>query len=313
MITRRQMIKASSAAFIGGILPLKACAAWPKEKNKERIWPFRIAINTSTISGYKLPVEQQIELCVKAGYEGIELWVRDVQAFIDKGGKVEDLASQIKGSGMQLDNMIGFAPWMTGEEGMEEMKKEMELSARLGSKCIAATCFGLDSYSQNEMPVYSEKYRELIEFGEELNIIPLIELWGHRALSRLTDVTTIALGAHHRKASLLLDFYHLYRGGNSFESLALLNGKNLPVFHINDYPGNIPYQNLKDADRVLPGDGVCPYQEILPILYENGFRGALSLELFNASYWEKYSAEELLRIGYEKVAEVVQYVTENME
>jgi 2-keto-myo-inositol isomerase len=89
MITRRQMIKASSAAFIGGILPLKACAAWPKEKNKERIWPFRIAINTSTISGYKLPVEQQIELCVKAGYEGIELWVRDVQAFIDKGGKVE--------------------------------------------------------------------------------------------------------------------------------------------------------------------------------------------------------------------------------
>lgn len=331
MVTRRQMIKISGATFLGGLIPgkifaressynenvgeidvsEKACgkaSGVASEKNAEKSgvkFPFRIAINTSTISAYKLPVEKQIELCAEAGYKGIELWVRDVQVFLEKGGRIETLAAQIRDSGMQLENMIGFAPWMTGEKGMADMKKEMAQFARLGSPYIAATCIGVDSLDRNQFPAYSKQLRELIDYGEQEGILPLLELWGHHALNQLTDIAAIALGARHEKAAMLLDFYHLYRGGNAFESLALLNGEKLPVFHINDYPGDIPYQNLKDADRVFPGDGICPFKEVLPILYKNGFRGALSLELFNVRYWEKYTAKELLQIGYEKVTGVI--------
>lgn len=317
------MIKISGTAFLGGLFPGMIFAHNPDNraktgdaktfekgsaidsKKKGATYPFRIAINTSTISGYKLPVEKQIELCAEAGYGGIELWVKDVQAFLDKGGRLETLAAQIRDSGMQLENMIGFAPWMTGEKGMTDMKKEMAQFARLGSPYIAATCVGVDSLDRNQFPTYSNQFRELIEYGEKEGILPLLELWGHHPLNQLTDIATIALGARHEKAAMLLDFYHLYRGGNSFESLSLLNGKKLPVFHINDYPGDIPYQNLKDADRVFPGDGICPFKEVLPILYENGFRGALSLELFNVDYWKKYTVKELLKIGHEKVTDVI--------
>jgi sugar phosphate isomerase/epimerase len=327
------MIKISGATFLGGLFPERILAHEPDRSEKageaktsgktaggkapeetrksvpgkkRSEYPFRIAINTATVSGYKLPVEKQIELCAEAGYEGIELWVGDVRNFLAGGGRLETLAAQIRDSGLQLENMIGFAPWMTGEKGMAEMKEEMELMSRLGSKYIAATCVGVETPERDQFPVYSAQLRELIVYGEQVGILPLLELWGHHALNQLTDITAIALGARHEKAAILLDFYHLYRGGNSFESLALLNGKKLPVFHINDYPGHIPFQKLKDADRVFPGDGICPFQEVLPVLYKNEFRGALSLELFNPGYWEKYTAKELLKVGYEKITGVME-------
>ena len=299
---RRQMIKVGSAAILGGALPFQGCSFsisnGKERRKKEKI---RIAINMSTISGYKLPIEQQIEFCAEAGYDGIELWIRDVQDYVKHGGNIDVLANRIKDSGLRIENMIGFAAWMTGCKGMDEMKREMELSSRLGSPYIAATCFGLTSLDQFQKSVYAENYRKLLDFGEEMGTIPLLELWGHRVLSKLTDIIDIALGACHKKAGLLLDFYHLYRGGNSFNNLALLSGKAMPVFHINDYPGNILREDLKDSDRVLPGDGICPFQEILPILFNIGFSGTFSLELFNPEYWRKYTIQELLKRGKESI------------
>jgi sugar phosphate isomerase/epimerase len=87
--------------------------------------------------------------------------------------------------------------------------------------------------------------------------------------------------------------------------LALLNGASLPVFHINDYPGDIPAETVRDSDRVYPGDGVCPFDEIIPLLYQAGFRGALSLELFNASYWRDSTPGQVLDTGYKKTTEVI--------
>ena len=102
-----------------------------------------------------------------------------------------------------------------------------------------------------------------------------------------------------------MDFYHLYRGDNSFESLYLINGAELPIFHINDYPAIPVRTKLSDSDRVYPGDGICPFDKALPLLYETGFRGALSLELFNPNYWTGQSVKRALEIGYDKVLTVI--------
>jgi hypothetical protein len=61
--------------------------------------PFRISLNTSTISGYNLSVEQQIEYCAKAGFGGIELWTRDICAFLKKGGSYQ-LIKRISGGNL---------------------------------------------------------------------------------------------------------------------------------------------------------------------------------------------------------------------
>jgi len=312
IISRREMLKIAGFSILGSSLISRIDAAslhvGSENFSKMGKLPFRISLNTSTISGYKLPIEEQIELCKDAGFDGIELWFRDVDDYIQRGGTQARLAAIIKDSGLYLENMIGFAPWLGDDKGMAQMKKEMELAAALGSKCIAATALGLDTnkvIDRNLFEVYSGKYRELLVFGERIGVTPLLELWGGGVLNQLTDALHIAVGAKHANASLLLDFYHLFRGGNAFESLSLVNGLSLPLFHINDYPADPVREQLRDEDRVFPGDGICPFNKVIPMLYKNGFRGGFSLELFNKHYWTEMKVKDLLKRGYESIVKTV--------
>lgn len=308
------MIRRSGLAVLGGslagIFPAQtgdyAKATVPATKES----PFRISLNTSTIQGYNLPIEKQVDMCAEAGFKGIELWVRDVEAYVRQGGSPESLARQMQSAGLTLENMIGFSTWIAGDankqaEGLRVMRRDMELTSRLGGKFIAAPVQGIQSIDRNKLPEYSVRFRQILDMGDQVGVTPVLELWGSGALNQLSDAIAIALGAGHPKATVLLDFYHLYRGGNSFESLRLLNGAMLPVFHINDYPSQPERAALKDSDRVFPGDGICPFKEVLPVLYQSGFRGSLSVELFNKGYWETMDAKTMLRKSYEKTASVI--------
>ena len=302
-ISRRTMLIGSGLALLGAGLASAASPIRPASPKSN--FPFRISLNTSTISGYNLPVEQQIEFCAEAGFDGIELWTKDIDAYIKKGGTYGQLADRLRSSSLILENIIGFSPWIMGGEGMEQMLKEMDMAAALGSRCIAATALGIDKIDRNQFETYSRNYRRILEHGDSVRVRPLLEVWGAGALNQLSDATCIALGTGHPKATLLLDFYHLYRGNNSFDSLNLINGAELPVFHINDYPSMPPRTQLTDADRVYPGDGICPFDNLLPLLQKTGFSGALSLELFNPSYWTDTDVRKALQTGYRKVASVI--------
>ena len=59
------------------------------------------------------------------------------------------------------------------------------------------------------------------------------------------------------------------------------------VFHINDYPAKPERKEITDAHRVFPGDGVAPLDVLFRTLTDIGFRGMLSLELFNREYWTR--------------------------
>ncbi len=76
------------------------------------------------------------------------------------------------------------------------------------------------------------------------------------------------------------------------------------VFHLNDYPAEPPRETINDGDRVYPGDGACPLPTVVRDLYDTGFRGALSLELFNRQYWQQ-DVLTVARTGLSKMRQVV--------
>ena len=100
------------------------------------------------------------------------------------------------------------------------------------------------------------------------------------------------------KAAVLLDVYHIYKGGGNYEAMRLLSQQALPVLHLNDFPANPPRETIKDADRVFPGDGIAPLDKILQMVDRNGGT-ILSLELFNRNYWAM-PALEACRTGLMK-------------
>ena len=180
----------STFAGLASCAPKKKEEPSPEASSSKR--PFRVCLNVSTIAGYKLPVQKQIDLCAEAGFEGIELWTRDVDAFVKQGGTYETLRRQLEGSGLLLENMIGFASWFADDpskrkEGLNQMRHDMEMVAGLGGKFIAAPAQGVTQLDRTRLPEYSERYRAILDLGDEMGVTPILELWGAGVLNQLSD------------------------------------------------------------------------------------------------------------------------------
>ncbi|MBN1816759.1 MAG: sugar phosphate isomerase/epimerase [Sedimentisphaerales bacterium] len=305
-ITRRNVL-AGAGALLGAsfvnVSPLRAAAAARKAD------PFRYCLNAALVMGYKLDILKQIELASQAGYDAIEPWVQDVRAFKDGGGSLADLKKRIADAGLTVESAIGFTAWIADNDdertkGVEAMKRDMELMAQIGAKRIAAPPVGATRGAKLDLFVAAERYRAILEIGDKIGIIPQIEVWGHSAnLSRLGESMFVVIESGHPKACLLPDFYHIYRGGSSFEGLRQLSPQAVQVFHMNDYP-DIPRDRIADKDRIFPGDGVAPLPDLVRMLYDNGVRPVWSIELFNRDYWNQYDAPTICQMGLAKMKAV---------
>jgi sugar phosphate isomerase/epimerase len=148
-------------------------------------------------------------------------------------------------------------------------------------------------------------YKEALDLGRKMGVLPLCELWSSSPiLGPLAHGIYVTTATGDPDASLLCDIIHLYRGGTQFESLRQINGAQLHIFHVNDYPQSDNPARLTDAQRVYPGDGIAPLNTIFRALRDNGFRGYLSLELFNQEYYKK-TAEDNAKMGIDKVRAAV--------
>ena len=322
-ISRRNAIttglKVSAAGMLGlGFDSGKEQSLLLNKKSSRSELPFRISLNTSTLMAYKLPVNAQIDLVGKAGFDGIELWMRDIVAYVDKGGSLASLKEKLQSRDLVLENIIAFSKWCSDDaderkEALELMRSEMTMIAELGGNYFAAPVQGIEKIDPNKFAEYSKRYADVLQVGDEIGVVPLIELWGMGALHKVSDCAKIILDSNHPKAAMLLDFYHVHRGGNDWNTISTLNAAQFPVIHMNDYPGSPAAELLTDADRVLPGEGVCPFEDVLPKLHKAGFRGGLSVELFNKGYWESMDAETLLKKSYDTTRQTIKKAMPNFK
>jgi 2-keto-myo-inositol isomerase len=268
--------------------------------------PFRYCLNAALVMGYKLNILQQVELAAAAGYEAIEPWVRDIKQYTEGGGSLSDLKKRIADSGLTVESAISFSAWIVNDpkqraQGVEQTKQDMDLVAQIGGKRIAAPPVGATRGDKLDLFQASERYRAILEAGDSLGVVPQIEVWGHsRNLSRLGESMFVVIESGHPQACLLPDFYHIYKGGSSFEGLKLLSRKAVHVFHMNDYPA-IARDKIADKDRVFPGDGVAPLATLVREMYDNGCIPVFSIELFNREYWARYDASTITRIALQKM------------
>lgn len=257
---------------------------------------FRYCLNTSTIAGQKLTLEQEIEITARAGYSGIEPWIRQIDDYVKPGRPLKDLGRRIEDAGLVVESAIGFFEYLVDDEptrrrGLDEAKRNFELMAAIGGRRIAAPPVGAHQHDPTAPPIplaaMAERYAALLELARHYGVVPMLEMWGFsRTLNRLGEVAYVATEAGHPDACLLLDVYHLYKGGSPVEGLRMLNGQQIPVFHLNDYP-DLPPAQIQDKDRVYPGDGIAPLRRIFSILRQIGFDGAVSVELFNEDYYRQ--------------------------
>jgi len=301
-ISRRDVLALTSGAVVASTVASRAAAADAE--------PFGYSFNTSTIRGQKIPIDEEARIAAKVGYNAIEPWIGELQSYVNKGGNLKDLGKQIADLGLKVESAIGFAKWIVDDDlerkkGLDEAKRDMEMVLAIGGIRIAAPPAGATEKPVVDLQVIADRYRTLAELGAKIGIIPEAEVWGFsRTLSKLGETVLVAMESGHPKACVLPDVYHLFKGGSGFDGLHILQGKAIGIFHVNDYPKDKDRKSIKDADRVYPGDGVAPLADVFRTLRDVGYRGMLSLELFNPEYY-KQDATEVAKTGLEKTRAAV--------
>lgn len=294
-VSRRRFIAGAGAA-IGAIVTNSSTTLASVNNGKtgpESNMQFRFCLNTSTIRGQKLSLEKEIEITAQAGYDAIEPWVEKIHDCVRDGGNLKDIRKQTNDSGLTVESAISFFQWVVDDDterdkGLEQVKRDMDVLAQIGGKRIAAPPAGATREAGLDLMKAAERYRELLELGERMGVVPQLETWGSsKNLSRLGEAMFVIIESGHPKACLLPDVYHTYKGGSDFNGFKHISANTIGVLHLNDYPAEPPRETISDRDRVYPGDGIAPLTQIIHDLHTNGSRAVLSLELFNPNYWKQ--------------------------
>jgi 2-keto-myo-inositol isomerase len=307
--TRREVCRAALAGMIAA-QPIRTLAQGPSTAPARRSDDMIISLNTSTLRGHKLPITELIDIAAEAGYRGIEPWPDDLEKFVAAGGSLRDLRKRLDDRGLAVTGAIAFSEWMVDDESArrkahESTRRTLETLSQIGATHMAAPPAG--DVASVSLLAAAERYRAMLELAEPFNVVPAVEVWGFAPnLYRLGQVVMVAMEADHPRACILPDVYHLYKGGSGFSGVRHIAGRFYGGFHLNDIPHNPPpREQLTDAHRVYPGDGIAPLVQIVRDLRSVGYTGPLSVELFNPEYYRQ-GPRLVARTAFEKTQTIVQ-------
>ncbi|MBV9125589.1 MAG: sugar phosphate isomerase/epimerase, partial [Planctomycetes bacterium] len=214
-LSRRQWLAGATSALGAGWTASAASLSRAADFSAEE--PFGYCLNTSTLRGQKLSIVEEVEIAAQAGYQGLEPWVEELDRYVKEGGNLKDLNKRIHDHGLRIPSSIDFFEWIVDDQdrrrkGLEAARHSMDLVRQIGGQHIAAPPAGATDQAGLDFRVITQRYRALLDLGEQLGVIPEVELWGFsKTLSRLGEVMLVAIDSRHPKACILPDVFHLYK------------------------------------------------------------------------------------------------------
>ncbi|MES2826523.1 MAG: sugar phosphate isomerase/epimerase [Bacteroidota bacterium] len=311
-MNRRKFVSLSTLAGVVATVPTTytragEVATFEKEKRYQKgLSPWPICLDTATIRPASL--KDKVKIAAKAGYDAIEPWDGELQEFEAKGGNLKDLGKEIKDLGLFVPSVIGL--WNSlpptkeqFDSSLKDTRNRMRMAAAIGAKHIQTIPDTAGTNYNHRWVV--DRYREIIEIGlKEYNIIPALVFVKYQPVKTLGQAMGIAMDTNHPKAMVIPDTYHMYISEGGFEGLKMINGSTIAIFQFSDAPSTPIIAELGDKDRVYPGDGILPLPQILRDLKMSGFKGCVSLELYNPSYY-KEDLNLVAQTGLRKTLEVI--------
>ena len=106
--------------------------------------------------------------------------------------------------------------------------------------------------------------------------------FSHHAFPSLREARALVESA---EIPLVLDTFHLAVAKTRPEELLDLAPHEIGLVHLSDaLVGQRGVDGIRDADRVLPGEGGLDLKEIVASLLGSGYRGPISIEVFHPKY-----------------------------
>jgi 2-keto-myo-inositol isomerase len=267
----------------------------------------KMKIGFNGASTMKTDLPGDIQAASKAGYDLIEIWAKKMESYLSQHS-LSDLKGLMKQANLSplAINSVEFitfnAPWEKTNT-MNLIQRYVELAEGLGCPYIVLVPSPRPR-GVSDKKAHEESVRVLTEIADGFKDHPVkfaFEFLGFEwcSVSTLEQDFRIVKAVNRDNVGLILDTFHFYAGGSSLGSIKKVDPRKIFVLHVNDAE-KLHRAKLQDANRLYPGEGVIPLNQIMAGLKEIGYDGPVSLEMFRPEYWTR-PAEEVARKGMKAI------------
>ena len=161
-----------------------------------------------------------------------------------------------------------------------------------------------DTPKEQLLPVYRQRFTDSARILAKYNVRLGLEFLGplhirkakpYEFIWRMNDMLAFAKECGPN-VGLLLDSWHWHHAGATTNDIVSAGRDRIVHVHFNDAP-NLPPEQIRDNQRLLPGEGVINLVGFLQALKQIGYNNALSVEVFGRM--DQESPEVAARKGLE--------------
>lgn len=256
----------------------------------------KLALNGATTM--RADLETDIRAAARAGFDYLEIWASKLREFLESNttARLKELFDEhaLKPYSINSIEHITFREADAHAKLLAECEELCRIALEIDCPYIVVVPSLLPE-GKTRGDVIEESVRvlsELSSLASRFNVALAFEFLGQPncSVQTLELASEIVKEVGRENVGLVIDSFHFYAGGSSFESIETTDAARLFIFHINDAEAR-PREELQDKHRLLPGLGILPLKEIVGALRRIGYDRVASVEIFRPEYWERDPVE----------------------
>src|SRR5512141_2022328 len=267
----------------------------------------RLALNGATIM--RSPLEHDVRIAADCGYAALEIWAGKIPVY-ERNHTLGQLAESMRARGVapwcinSIENITHRAAAARADL-VDELRGAVVIARAIGAPAIVVVPgtrpTGVDARASAGDAV--DVLRAMSDVAGEIKLA--FEFLGKPqcAVPTLDMAIEIIERVDRPNVGMVIDTFHFYAGGSSLDDLRRVPIARVIVLHLNGC-ADLPRDELTDAHRLYPGEGVIPIDAILSSLHARGFDGVASIEIFRPEYWEQHPAD-VARTAYDAASAVL--------
>jgi 2-keto-myo-inositol isomerase len=247
----------------------------------------RLALHTWTLDTTPLPTA--LDAAKAAGFDAAEIRRLDFTRCFDLGWSNAQVIEAIQASGIPVGILGTEYGWFFTKG--DEQKRQFDVLRDTCRNAIELGCSMIMSAPGQVVGTVAQAIESTRIAGDivgEFGLKLALEFNSQHDVVNGTHVLREILdGANRASCGMLLDAYHLQRGGGIASGLRGVTAEELFVFQYSDVPVTPSAGVRRPVDRLAPGDGVVDWPALFARLDEIGYAGYLSYEAPNPAIWER--------------------------
>jgi 4-hydroxyphenylpyruvate dioxygenase len=242
------------------------------------------SIATVSLSG---TLEAKLRAIAHARFDGAEIFENDL---LTARSTAREVAAQMRDLGLACTLFQPFRDFegMPGEQRrrtFERLERKLDLMQELGAPLLLI-CSNVSPASSGDRSRIVTDLRELAERAARRDLRVGYEAlaWGRHIFDH-RDAWSVVKEVDHPALGLILDSFHSLARAIPVESLSEIDPARIFIVQLADAPiVQMDYLSWSRHFRSMPGQGELPLVQFVATLLEAGYRGPLSLEIFNDQF-----------------------------